>query len=124
MFGSNEEILEELDSTLNQLITNVRTFEKVAVSDLSEDEIYAIQCTQESLMARFIHMNELIKDKDRKKIENKKNSELNALYVKLEAFSQVNSTLYKKVSSSLNTTGPLVKKKPRIGKNRKRLKIG
>lgn len=55
-----EEILTEIDSTLDQLIRNAETIQKVDVSDLHETEIDAFQKTQESLLQHLMHMDQFL----------------------------------------------------------------
>ena len=123
MLRSKEEILAELDSTLNQLLLNIEAVSNVSLSDLSETEMQAMHKTQESLLARFMHMNDLIKESERKKLQEKKTSELTQLQEKLKKFSDLNTSFIQSVSSELSSTAPMPCKKPRIGKNRRRLKI-
>lgn len=123
MLRSKEEILAELDSTLNQLLLNIETVSNASLSDLSETEMQAMHKTQESLLARFMHMNDLIKESERKKLQEKKTRELTQLQEKLKKFSDLNTSFIQSVSSELSPTAPMPCKKPRIGKNRRRLKI-
>lgn len=123
MFRSKEEILAELDSTLDQLLVNVETVNNVSPTDLSEIELQAIHKTQESLLARFMHTSDLLKETESKKLELNKKSELFQLKEKLRKFGELNTSFIESVSSELSEAGPLPKKKPRIGKNRRRLKI-
>ena len=116
MFKSNDEILAELHETINQLLLNVQTAKEVSVTDLSETEIEALHKTQESLLARFSHMNELIKESDRKKWEDKNRYEVDQLDEKCKKFSLLNKTFIESICCSQAVR----RKKPRIGKNRKR----
>ena len=54
MFG--EEILLEIDGTLDQLIRNAEVIQKVDMLDLTETEIEAFKKTQESLLQHLMHM--------------------------------------------------------------------
>ena len=58
MFG--EEILLEIDGTLDQLIRNAEVIQRVDVKALSETEIDAFQKTQESLLQHLIHMDQFL----------------------------------------------------------------
>jgi hypothetical protein len=53
-----EEILLEIDETLDRLIQNAEAIGQVDPSDLSDVEIDAFQKTQESLLHHLIHMDE------------------------------------------------------------------
>jgi hypothetical protein len=68
MIRSGEEILADIDTTLDQLIQNA---EVIRYDYLCENEIEALQKTQESLLARLIHM-DLLLDNEQKKIPVKK----------------------------------------------------
>lgn len=61
MFG--EEILMEIDATLDQLIRNAEALQKVDPEELSETEIEAFQKTQESLLQHLIHMDQCFEAK-------------------------------------------------------------
>lgn len=61
MFG--EEILLEIDTTLDQLIKNAETMQKVELKELSETEIDAFQKTQESLLQHLLHMDQFLETK-------------------------------------------------------------
>lgn len=58
-----EDILLEIDSTLDQLIKNSEIFQNSNVSELSETEINAFQKTQESLLHRFLFMDKALETK-------------------------------------------------------------
>ncbi len=55
-----EDILLEIDGTLDQLIRNAEAIENVDLKNLSETEIDAFQKTQESLLQHLIHMDEFL----------------------------------------------------------------
>lgn len=115
MSRSKEEILAELDSTLDQLIVNVETANTVSPTDLSEVELQAIHKTQESLLARFMRTSDLLNETQKSKFSD--------LQEKLKKFGDLNTSFIESISSQLFEAGPLPKKKPRIGRNRKGLKI-
>ena len=53
-----EEILIEIDATLDSLIRNAEAIQSAELCDLSEFEIDAFQKTQESLLHHLLHMDE------------------------------------------------------------------
>jgi hypothetical protein len=61
MIRSSEEILADIDVTLDQLIENGDVIKRISFSPLFTSEIEALQKTQESLLARLVHMNDLLK---------------------------------------------------------------
>ena len=58
-----EELTKNIDQTLDQLIQNAETISSVDLRDLSETELEAFQKTQESLLQRFLRMDEMIRSK-------------------------------------------------------------
>lgn len=61
MFG--EEVLLEIDSTLDQLIRNAEAIQGIDLKDLSETEFEAFQKTQESLLQHLVHMDAFLDGK-------------------------------------------------------------
>ena len=53
-----EEVLIEIDTTLDQLIRNAELIQNVELDDLSETEVEAFQKTQESLLQHLLHMDQ------------------------------------------------------------------
>lgn len=73
MFG--EEILLEIDGTLDQLIKNAEVIQKVDLKDLSEPEIDAFQKTQESLLQHLLHMDQfLVTKRNSLKLQDKRSA--------------------------------------------------
>ncbi len=58
-----EEILSEIDATLERLIRNVETIDGANLTDLTEAEIDAFQKTQESLLHHLMHMDHVFETK-------------------------------------------------------------
>lgn len=70
-----EDILMEIDGTLDQLIRNAEVIEKVDLKDLSETEIDAFQKTQESLLQHLMHMDEfLVQKRSSLKLQDKRSA--------------------------------------------------
>lgn len=53
-----EEVLIEIDTTLDQLIRNAELIQDVELKELSETEVEAFQKTQESLLQHLLHMDQ------------------------------------------------------------------
>jgi len=53
-----EQILTEIDATLEQLIKNAETLNGVNFSDLTENEVDAFQKTQDSLLHHLLRMDQ------------------------------------------------------------------
>lgn len=58
-----EEILIEIDSTLDRLIRNAEVVQDASIEDLSETEIEAFKKTQESLLQHLIHLDQTFEKK-------------------------------------------------------------
>ncbi len=61
MIRSGEEILADIDGTLDQLIENADVLKQISLTTLYVNEVEALQKTQESLLARLVHMNDFLK---------------------------------------------------------------
>ncbi|MCC6127774.1 MAG: hypothetical protein IT584_01035 [Chlamydiae bacterium] len=53
-----EDVLIEIDTTLDLLIQNAELIQDVELKELSETEILAFQKTQESLLHRLLHLDQ------------------------------------------------------------------
>lgn len=107
MNRKQEEILAELDATLDQLILNASIIEKSNLYVLEAIEVDSLQKTQESLMARFSHTQEHLDEKTSLKKREK-------LQEKLAQFGLLNANLIESLSKQIT---------PRIGRNRKKSKV-
>lgn len=58
-----DEILLEIDSTLDRLIGNAEAFEQANLNALSEVELEAFQKTQESLLHHFLNLDSCLQEK-------------------------------------------------------------
>ena|SRR5579872_487590 len=58
-----EEILVEIDQTLDRLIRNAEIIQRVDLDELSDNEIEAFQKTQESLLHHFLHMDQHLENR-------------------------------------------------------------
>ena len=58
-----QEILTEIDATLERLIRNAETLNGANLADLTEMEIDAFQKTQESLLHHLMHMDHVLETK-------------------------------------------------------------
>jgi len=61
---SQEEILAEIDTTINQLLENAKALKKISTKQSYQEEALALEKTQESLIAHLIHMDEVLKKRD------------------------------------------------------------
>lgn len=65
MVHSKDDVLAEIDITIDQLLENAKVLKKIASKECYLDEISALEKTQESLIAHLIHMDEILKKKDK-----------------------------------------------------------
>jgi tRNA A22 N-methylase len=111
MKRSGEEILADIDCTLDRLIENANAIQNIAL--LEKSELEAMQKTQESLFAHLLY-----NMKDRKYLQAKRSSSLSNLQQKLNRFSRLNARLVQEIADHFKNMDKR-KKKPRIGRNRK-----
>lgn len=112
-----QEILTAIDKTLDQLIKNAEIISDVNMDELSELEKEAFQKTQESLMARLIHMDEMLDvRKNALKVPNKRS----AIYKVQEKLLRFRTLSEKCPPQSLSLMGWKKVKRIRIRKNRRK----
>lgn len=110
-----EEILSEIDATLEQLIQNAQAVQGASISDLTETELDAFKKTQESLLHHLIHLDQMFETK-RKSIH-EQNHESAAFKI------QEKYRHFEKLKSSVNNTIRTVEKKSSIFLKRKSKRI-
>ena len=125
MKGAGEEILADIDATLDQLIENANVINQISLNSLFQDEVDALQKTQESLLSRLINMQSLLDNNSQKKKPLSKKTNIAPIQKKISCFSKLNALLIKQVSNHFKAREIAGKKikKPVIGKNRKQLKV-
>jgi hypothetical protein len=99
MLKNADQILADIDSTLDQLICNA---EVISLETLSVLELEAMQKTQESLLARVVHMDELM-DAAKKRQALKKKQAASQLEEKIVQFSHLNQQFVKEMSKRFKT---------------------
>lgn len=105
-----EEILLEIDGTLDQLIKNAEVIQKVELTDLSETEIDAFQKTQESLLQHLLHMDQfLVAKRNSLKMQDKRSASFK-IQEKLIKFEKMKST-YSKSLSDVRSKMPILSKR-------------
>jgi len=102
---SAEELLADIDATLEQLMRNTSALQEVRLEDLSDQEISAFHKTQESLVARLVHRREEVSSFSHKKMQEK-----------IHAFHRLNLHFVKAMKQSYV-------QRPRIHRNRKKVEI-
>ena len=106
-----EEILTEIDTTLDQLIRNAEAIQKVEVEDLSEMEIQAFKNTQESLIQHLLHMDEFLEIKRKSLSLQEKRSASFKIQEKLLQFEKMKSVYHKKLDHSQQKRSFLLKRR-------------
>jgi hypothetical protein len=109
MFG--EEILMEIDSTLDRLIRNAEAIQNVNVNDLSEMEIDAFQKTQESLLQHLIHMDQFLEAKRKNLRLQDKRSASFKIQEKLLKFEKLKSSYHKTIAETAARKTELMSKR-------------
>lgn len=123
MLKSGEEILAEIDATLDQLILNARIADHTTLHILDEEEQQAFHKTQESLLARFVHMNELIDDPQRDKLRKRESGRYEQIQKKIRQFGDLNSSILHFLANQFQPVKKKSLKKPKIRNHRKLLKV-
>ena len=123
MIRSGEEILSDIDLTLDQLIKNAATIQSISFDALLANEIEALQKTQESLLARLFHMNNLIDADEKRAYYCKLPTVYTSIEEKIDRFSRLNAELIKQIRNEMRSGKKKGKNPIRIRKNRKRIKV-
>ncbi len=107
MLHIEEEILADLEATLDQLIENASVISESTLQVLDSFELNSLYKTQESLLARFAHIQEDIPQKALIK-------RYEQLHKKVEKINKLNERLMQSLEKKLS---------PRIGRNRRASKM-
>ena len=106
-----EEILLEIDSTLDRLILNAEAIQNVKLEELSETELEAFQKTQESLLQHFIHMDQFLETKTKNlRVQDKKSSR-NQIQEKLLRFEKLKNSYHKEINHTLSRKSEILSKR-------------
>lgn len=93
------EILLEIDSTLDRLISNAEAIQSVNLNELSEIELAAFQKTQESLLHHLMYMDSCFEEKKKNlRIPNEKSAR-HQITAKREKFAHLKSSYQRKVDA-------------------------
>ncbi|MGB7977843.1 MAG: hypothetical protein WCF19_01630 [Chlamydiales bacterium] len=106
-----EDILLEIDGTLDQLIRNAEAIEQVDLKELSETEISAFQKTQESLLQHLLHMDEFFAAKREGLKGQDKRSASFKIQEKLLKFEKMKDSYHKSLSKVQNKLPILSKRR-------------
>lgn len=98
MIRSGEEILADIDDTLDHLIENADAIRKISLSTLYVSEVEALQKTQESLLARLVHMNDLLRSQQ---TTEEGQSSLDSFEKKILRFGKLNAEIMNKAAAKI-----------------------
>ncbi len=114
-----EEVLDDLDTTLDELIVNAHTLRQIQRNDRFATEVKALEKTQESLLARILYRQTLL-DTKRKKAMSERAAEKEVLIeAKIRHFTKLNTTLANPVPKKL-IPKKLKRRSLRLSRHRKR----
>ncbi len=100
-----EALLAEIDATLDQLICNAEAAEGLSFKILDKNEIAALHKTQESLCARLLHREELLKSCA---------SHSKHLQKKVAHFTRLNERLMREMTNRFKSPKPMHLRKSRL----------
>lgn len=106
-----EEIILEIDATLDRLICNAEAVQNVNFNELSETEIEAFQKTQESLLQHLMHMDQFLETKTKKLKTIDKKSSRNQIQQKLVKFEKLKDAYHKDISNTLIRKAEMLSKR-------------
>lgn len=113
-----EDVLIEIDTTLDRLIENAAAIENVELDHLSEVEIEAFQKTQESLLQHLLHMDRFLESKRKTlKLQDKRSASYK-IQEKRVQFEKMRST-YSQSLCEKSRKAPILSKR----KNKRFLKL-
>lgn len=120
MIRSDEEILADIDATLDQLIENADVIKRFSMKTLFVSEVAGLQKTQESLLARLVHMNDLLKEQQKKRASEPLES-LGSIEEKILRYGKLNAQIMSHVSGRIQRMKK--SRKPEIRPHRKKVRV-
>lgn len=115
MIKSGERILAAIDDTLDQLIENADVIKKISLNATYASEVEALQKTQESLLARLIHVDDLLKS--HRKTEEEPNA-FDRIEEKILRFGKLNAQMMNKAAAKIRRAKK--SRTPRVRPHRKK----
>jgi hypothetical protein len=95
-----EELLSEMDQTLDQLIINAKAIEQASYVRFDDYETELMHKTQQSLLARFIFLE---KESNKESFNQAKETAKELVYKKLQAYDTLHGKFMKRASQSLRS---------------------
>ncbi len=119
MTNAHVNIIEEIDTTIDQLLENAKVLKKISADISYQTEMLALEKTQESLIAHLIHLDELLKKKDPSSFSQQKPLLNSKVHHKLGRCGYLNhKTSKKEHNQDESAEHPPRSKKPKIHKRR------
>lgn len=106
-----EEILLEIDSTLDRLIRNAEAMQTVPLEDLSEIELDAFQKTQESLLHHLIYMDQRLENKTQNSRAGGQKSARQQIQEKKQKFEKLKASYHRTVQDTLSRKSDILSKR-------------
>lgn len=110
---ASEEILMEIDATLDRLIQNAEAIAGVEIEELSVIELEAFQKTQESLIQHLLYTDERLESQRQGLSKVDKRSASYKLIEKRAKFEKLKSTYHKNISDTIEKKLPILSKRRR-----------
>ncbi len=120
MIKTGEEILADIDHTLDQLISNVAILQQVSECDTFTTEYAILHKTQQSLTARVIHMETLLDETGSLGLPDTTILH-DTIQKKIARYKRLNNQLIEEISTRFKErqANKSLARKPRIGRNRR-----
>lgn len=120
MIRTVEEILADIDGTLDRLIENADVIKDISLKTLFACEVEALQKTQESLLARLVHMQDLLKGQKKNEGSEKKDT-FDSIEDKIVRFGKLNAQIIDRVAVRMRRTRR--SHQPRVRPHRRKDKV-
>lgn len=120
MIRTVEEILADIDGTLDRLIENADVIKDISLKTLFACEVEALQKTQESLLARLVHMQDLLKGQKKNEGSEKKDA-FDSIENKIVRFGKLNAQIIDRVAVRMRRTRR--SHQPRVRPHRRKDKV-
>jgi len=110
---ASEEILMEIDATLDRLIQNAEALNGVEIEELSLLELEAFQKTQESLIQHLLYTDQRLESQRQGFSQLDKRSAAYKVREKRAKFEKIKSTYHKTISDTIEKKLPILSKRRR-----------
>ncbi len=114
---TDADILVDIDETLDHLIENATAIKQISHKPLFINEVEALEKTQESLLARLTHMQELLNQERQRKAIEKQSNFFSVIEQKLVRFGKRNAQMLRSIEARLqnHSSFRIKRKKKQLG---------